>query len=199
MVLVFVSTVGLVVHYRDWVRARFLTPPYVTIESTQDRTEVFLIERGEKTKLSSSTQNHRDPFWRGDFVVWVEEPLEKSEKYIVRYHVPTHTTLRLTTQSVAQRPRVSTEGYVVWQGWTDTGWQVFFSDGGEPQQVSASANALNPDIAGDLIVFAQKNEADIWQAITYNRSTQETSVTKEGIEAKFPYFDGTTLKFAAAP
>lgn len=199
VLLVFFGSILLVFRYQNWIQARFFTPPFVTIESTEDRTEVFLVEHGEKTKLSSSTQNHRDPFWRGDFVVWIEEPIEKSEKYVVRYHIPTHTTLRLTTQNVAQRPRVSTEGYVVWQGWTEKGWQVFFSDGGEPQQVSELPNALNPDVAGNLVVYSQKNEANIWQASTYDRATQQRSVVKEGIEAKFPYFEGTTLKFAAGP
>lgn len=168
----------------------------LTIESDESKTKIALIQNSQKEAISNANANHNEPFSRGDFAVWVEESQNKSEKYIVRYHVPTKTTIYITSTGVGQDPRVNTQGQVVWLSWINESWQVFFFDGFQTAQITKDEQSyLNPDIAGTTIVYAQKNENNIWQTIEYSIKTQESKVIKEGIVAKQPYFYGNELFF----
>lgn len=186
----------LFVHFLPIIRERWFTKPTVVAEGDNARAHIFLLDAGKKIQLSSNDSNHRDPFWRGDFIVWVDEPQNKSEKYIVRYHIPTKTQLQLTTASVAQHPKVSTEGFVVWQEWIDETWQVLYFDGSQTTEISSGSAAINPDIAGTKIVYAQKNSASNWEAVLFDTQNKTTEVILEGENAKFPLFHDTIPTFA---
>ena len=168
----------------------------VLLNSDGSKTNVSLDINNEGIQISTASANHNQPFSRGDFIVWAEEQQGISEKYIVRYHVPTKTTVHITTTGVAQNPKVNTQGQVVWQAWIDETWQIFFFDGNEVQQISSEQNSCgNPDIAGNTIVYSKKDANNKWQTIQYSTETKTSQIVKEGIEAKFPYFYGTELFF----
>ncbi len=167
------------------------------IFSDGSKTDVILSDTSkEEVKISTASANHNQPFSRGDFIVWVEEAQGKSEKHIVRYHVPTKTTYYITTTGVAQSPKVNTEGQVVWQEWTNETWQIFYFDATQVQQISTEqTSCINPDISGRTIVYAKKDAKNVWQTIRYSVESKTFEVIKEGIEAKHPSFYGTKLFF----
>ncbi|MBP7842408.1 hypothetical protein KA017_00190 [Candidatus Woesebacteria bacterium] len=168
------------------------------ITSDGTKTDILLDNNSEEVKISTASANHNEPFSRGDFIVWIEEQQNKSEKYVVRYHVPTNTTYYITNFGVAQNPKVNTQGQVVWQQWNTTTeiWQIVFFDGYNTAVLTSDQqNALNPDIAGTRIIYSKKNQQGIWQAIEYSLTTKETVTVSEGTEAKHPFFYGTELFF----
>lgn len=182
------------------------TPPDFTksegsvalVNSDGSKTNVVIDVHAEAIQISTASANHNEPFSRGDFIVWIEEQQNKSEKYVVRYHVPTNTTYYITNFGVAQNPKVNTQGQVVWQQWNTTTeiWQIVFFDGYNTAVLTSDQqNALNPDIAGTRIIYSQKNQQGIWQAIEYSLTTKETVTVSEGTEAKHPFFYGTELFF----
>lgn len=168
----------------------------VLLNSDGSKTNVIQDINNEGIQISTASANHNQPFSRGDFIVWTEEQQGISEKYIVRYHTPTKTTLYISTTGVAQNPKVNTQGQVVWQSWIDETWQIFFFDGNTTRQITSEQNSCNnPDIAGNIIVYSKKDVNNKWQAIQYSIDKKTSEVIKEGIEAKFPYFYGTELFF----
>lgn len=165
------------------------------VESDESRTSILLISGEEKIKISTSSANQKEPFSRGDFIVWVDESQEKSEKIIVRYHVPTKTEYSITTKGSAQRPRVTTQGAVVWQEWENEQWHVYYFDGQESHKITTTTGAINPDISGQDIVYVRKNSDGVWQAYEYSLEKKNEKIIKEGIEAKYPYFYGKKLYY----
>lgn len=169
-----------------------------SVESNGTQSNIFINSSNEAIQISTASANHNQPFSRGDFVVWIEESQNKSEKYVVRYHTPTGTTLYVTSSGISQNAKVTTEGYVVWQQWTEhQTWQIFYFDGFTTQQISSDATKsnINPDMSGNKIVYASKDENNEWLTFEYSLDKNETKVVQRGIQAKNPYFYGSKLFF----
>lgn len=166
------------------------------VSSDGSRTNIVIGTNKDAVQVSTASANHNEPFSRGDFIVWTQEQQNQSEKYVVRYHVPTQTTVYVTSTGVSQNPKVNTQGQVVWQQWVHESWQIFFFDGFKTAQITnGEVTSINPDIAGHVIVFAQKSSDGIWQAKEYLIPSNEFKVIKEGTLAKHPYFYGKDLYF----
>lgn len=197
LLLVSIVLISLAIFWRKSIlNLIFPPPPTAVIESTGSQTHVFWIDGQKKIQLSQSNTNHSDPFSRGDFVVWTEEPQDRSEKYIVRLHIPTGTVVKITSSQVAQQPRVNTQGAVVWQGWEDEGWHIFYFDGYSTKRLTSQGSQLNPDISGNQVVFAEKLKAGRWQAVLLDLTDLTQEVVRTGQEAKRPRFEGTSLVFS---
>ncbi len=179
--------------------SQLLTPtPKPEIETVTDgsRTHIFINEADETLQISTGSANHRQPFRRGDFIVWVEAPQDRSEKYIVRYHVPTATAIRLTDTGVSQHPRVNTQGAVVWQQWTQTGWQIFFFDGSTSQQITSGTHpAIHPDIFEERVVYAQSLGDGGWQVEELSLTTKKRATIPNSEGEKYPTFEHDRVLF----
>lgn len=166
------------------------------LSSDGSKTGVFIQDSETLIPISTASANHNEAFSRGDFIVWVEESQYKSEKVVVRYHVPTQTTIYITSLGSSQKPKVSTEGYVVWQEWIGETWQIFYFDGFTSKQIThSSSSSFNPDIFENTIVYARKDDSNTWNTIEFSLQNNTEKVVKSGIEAKNPYFYGTKLFF----
>lgn len=169
----------------------FTLPEGAEVSEVADgsRSEIYLQNGESSEKISSASANHREAFSRGDFVVWVEESQQKSEKYIVRYHIPSKTYLPITGNGTAQHPKVSTEGYVVWQEWANDQWQVYFFDGQRTRKITKYPNgAINPDISATTVVYATKNDRQQWVAVLLDLTNNSEKVIKIGAKSKHPFF-----------
>lgn len=166
----------------------------IYVESDESRTQILYQAGDTITELSKGSANASNPFRRGDFVVWVESPQDRSEKYIIRYHLPTKTELKVTTDGVAESPKVNTQGNVVWQQWKDGVWQIAYFDGHTTQSVTSGIfNAVTPDIAGSLIVYTQQQSDGKWSVERFNTQTKEIDRVREPSGDALPYFEGETL------
>lgn len=170
--------------------------PEVATVSDGSRTHVTLNIDGELIQVSSGSANFRKPFRRGDFVVWLEVPQEKAEKYVIRYHIPTQTQLRLTSAGVSQHARVNTQGAVVWQQWVDDAWQVFYFDGQTTKQVTEGTVArINPDIYDTKIVYAERLLGKAWNIVEWSVETEEATIVPSSEGEKYPLYEGNSLLF----
>lgn len=166
----------------------------IFIESNGSQTNILYQVGDAKKQLNSGSANVSNPFRRGDFVVWVESPLDRSEKYVVRYHLPTHTELKLTTEGVSEVPKVNVQGRVVWQQWNGKTWQIEYFDGSTTHTVTKTlADAVNPDIAGMFIVYAQQQSNGAWTVERYNTQTKKVDRVREPSDDALPYFEGEKL------
>ncbi len=182
---------------RDAILHASPIPEVVTV-SDGSRTHVNLTIAGEQIQVSSGSANFRKPFRRGDFVVWLEVPQEKAEKYVIRYHIPTQTQVRLTDSGASQHARVNTQGAVVWQQWVDDTWQVFYFDGETTKQITEGSIArINPDIYDKKIVFAERQAGKAWNLIEWSAETGERTIVPNSEGEKYPLYEGDSLSFVS--
>ncbi len=172
-------------------------PDVITV-TDGSRTHVTLSIDGEQVRVSSGSANFRKPFRRGDFIVWLEVPQEKAEKYVIRYHIPTQTQVRLTESGASQHARVNTQGVVVWQQWVDDTWQVFYFDGESTQQMtSGEIPRINPDIYENTIAFAERVPGEAWNIVELDVATSERKIVPNSSGEKYPLFVGSSLSFVS--
>ncbi|MFZ1721030.1 MAG: hypothetical protein WAU07_00840 [Microgenomates group bacterium] len=168
----------------------------ILVESVGDTTQVFLQKGAEKTKISSvSTSNHSQGFKRGDFVVWLERPLDSSESFVTRYHIPTATRLSITEKGVASAPKVTTEGKVVWLEWQEQAWELRHFTGYESHEIELNVEPLHPDIYNDVVIFSRRDEKQGWATEEYSLQSGTRRVLSSGLRAKKPYFDGSKVRY----
>lgn len=156
------------------------------------RSHVMLLVDGQLIQVSTGSANHTQPTQRGDFIVWLEVPQEHSEKYVVRYHIPTETELRLTTSGVSQFARVNTQGAVVWQQWVDDTWQIFYFDGEQTRQITAGNTPhIHPDIYEHRVAYAEQDSAGEWLVVEQDVTTGSLTTIINSAGEKYPhYLDG---------
>ncbi len=182
---------------RDAVLSASPNPEVATI-SDGSRTHVNLNIDGDLIQVSTGSANFRKPFRRGDFAVWLEVPQEKAEKYVIRYHIPTQTQLRLTSTGVSQHARVNTQGAVVWQQWVADAWQVFYFDGQTTKQVTEGTVArINPDIYDTKIVYAERLPGKSWNLVEWSAETNKSTTVPNSEGEKYPLYEGDSLSFVS--
>lgn len=154
---------------------------------------IYYIHNGSKKFISQENENSKQPSSKGEYIVWVTEKNDAPGQ-IFMYQLGNGTITQLTYSGTNQLPKVSSEGKVVWQGWTNDTWQIFFFDGKSVKQLTNSEPSLNPDIEEDNIVFTQK-EGATYKAVLYSISKQEFKDITVGIEAKHPKLAKGKIKF----
>ncbi|MBP9819700.1 hypothetical protein KBC79_03100 [Candidatus Woesebacteria bacterium] len=174
-----------------------IVAPEVQTVSDGSRTNIMVRLDSSPVKVSSGSANHRDAYIQGDFIVWVEAPQDRSEKYVVRYHIPSAVVVRLTETGVSQNPKVSTEGHVVWQQWQNETWHIFYFDGHEVVQITSGKQpAINPDVYNSKVVFAQKSTTGEWHVYLHDVATQEREMVPNSEGEKYPIFSRGDVVFA---
>lgn len=165
------------------------------LESTGASTQVFLRANGKQEQVSSvEDANHTAASMRGDFAVWIQQPHGSSEAYVVRYHFPTGTLHYVTSKGVGAEPRVTTEGWVVWKMWNETGWEVWYFNGIDAKKV-VEVDAHSVDMFGMFIVYSRVDTDGQWVTEEYSLQTGGTRLIKKGLDAKSPRYDGSEIYF----
>ncbi len=161
----------------------------VSVETQADYSRVFYVKNEKKTFISLGKTNSYHPFSRGEYIVFVTEYNGMGQ--IIRYHEPTNTRLRITRAGTNIKPRVSSDGKVVWEGWEDDQWNIYLFDGTVIRRVTSKAVSKNPDIDGDIIAFSQKLSDGSWQTLSYSFDKNAYTKVATGVRGKFPrVFDG---------
>ncbi len=138
------------------------TDATLQLKSDEKSTQVFLQVGLEEKQLSTVPDaNHSNASMRGDFAVWIQQPHGSSEAYVVRYHFPTGTLFYVTSKGMADVPRVTTEGKVVWKSWNGTVWDVWYFDGVTAKKI-LDVVVYGLDIFGEFVVYSRVDKQHEW-------------------------------------
>lgn len=160
-------------------------------EVVDGHSQIYYVFQGQKTFVGNKSQNKIQPSSNGEYIVWSGEVNGAGQIYL--YHISTDTTTQLTSLSTNQKPKVSKDGKVVWEGWVGDTWQTFFFDGKRAAQLTSGEASVNPDIEGENIVFGQKDGAS-YRAVVYSISKNEFKDITVGVEAQYPRLAGGKIR-----
>lgn len=162
-------------------------------ETINGYSQVYYQFRGKKFFITDGSTNHYDARSSGRYVVWVQESPAGSGR-IVLYDVVSEATAMITHTGSSRSPLLAGD-HVVWQGWVDNRWQVFYYNGQETIQISSGDPSTRAQFNGQEIVYSQQGADGIWRVQHYDTLTKETSTIYEG-EGKdaWPHFEGNEIK-----
>ena len=69
------------------------------------------------------------------------------------------------------------------------GWQIVVFDGVSSRQITQGGTTTNPDIEGDVVVFAETEFGDNWTAKAHSIAEQKTADISTGRDALYPNID----------
>src|SRR3989344_4551103 len=154
--------------------------------------QIYYVFNGNKTFITNSSYANADPVTDREYIAWMGQ-IDGSWS-IFLYHIPIGTTTQISNSANNANPRLS-NGKVVWEGWVEDAWQVFLFDGTSIRQVTQGELSVNPDIEGDDIIYARKDEQGEWRTLRYSLGTGEAVIIKQGIIAKKPIFRNGVIVF----
>lgn len=154
--------------------------------------QVYYILNGQKKFITHSGQNGTQAVIDGEYIAYVSEVNGAGQIFL--YHIPSDTTIEITTSGTNLEPRLS-NGKIVWERWTDDKWQVFLFDGVSIRQVTEGDLSVNPDINESEIVYARKNAAGEWRALRLSLGSDQAEEIKSGVVARYPKFKNGKIIF----
>jgi len=169
----------------------------VKAEARDERSRIVLLENGGETVLTHDDFNYQHPHLNGDWVVWSKQV--RGAGQIERHHLPTNTTMQITHSGTNINPFVSRDGVVAWEGWDDTGWQIFLFDSLRTTKISNEAVAINPTIENGILSYATRGISGAWRAVLRRIETGEEQDVAVGNQYKKPRLEGGEILFAGAP
>ena len=169
----------------------------VGTQTVSGYTQIYYEFDNKKTFITSGNFNNVNPATEGEYVVWSK--MINGAGQIQLYHIPTGLTLQLTNSRTNLNPQVNRAGQVVWESWIREGWQVFLFSSLNLQRITRGNIALHPDIFGDKVVFARKDEEGKWTTEQYSILDGSIMEIKRGIAAKYPKIDRDGIHFPNFP
>ncbi len=168
----------------------------VGTETVEGRSRVYYFFEGDKKYISSKSENSKQPFTRGSYIVWSTETAGGGQIFL--YHIPSGGTVELGSPNILNlNPRVSPEGKVVWEGWVGDGWRVLLFDGVSVKQLTESEISLNPDIEGNKVVYGTRDAVGEWRAVYYSIDTGKSYDISFGENTKYPHLKNGKIVFGA--
>jgi len=161
-------------------------------ETVQDYQQVYYIFNSSKTFITKGPQNSSQAVSDKEYIAY--SMAIRGAGQIFLYHIPTDTTTQITHSSTNLEPRLS-NGNIVWEQWIDDRWQIFLFDGKAIRQLSAGDVSVNPDIEGDEIVYARKNDKGEWRTVRYSIRDKQAQILRKGLVAKHPQFRDGQIVF----
>jgi hypothetical protein len=156
-----------------------------------DYSQIYYVFEDKKNFLTSDNYPHGAPYTEGENIVWMEQ-IDGSWQ-IFYFNVLTGSTIQLTNSGNNVNPKVS-NGNVVWEGWVPSmvpgqggNWQLFVYDGKVIRQFTQGDLATHPDIEGDYIVYARKNEGGLWRSEAYSIKENKTIDIDSGNTTEYPH------------
>lgn len=157
-------------------------------------TRVFYEYGSQRKFISEEGVNAGDPVTKGRYIVYSGEVNGVGQ--VFRYDVITESVVQLSSSSTNLRPKVSANGWVVWEGWvpSDDTWQIFLFDGTGVTQLTAGDTSINPEIENEYIVYARQDVATEWKSVVYSKLEDKHVVLSYGDQNKDPKLvDGKIL------
>ncbi len=157
---------------------------------------VYYVYDGQKTYVSQEGANSKQEYSRGQYIVWITEVADAPGQ-VYLHDILSGSTTQLTFSGNNANPKVSKEGYVVWEGWIasevppsqgfgEASWQIFFFDGVKTVQLTSGDPSFNPEIDGDYITYTRRDITGTYRGVLYSiKNGQERDITT-GIDAKYP-------------
>jgi hypothetical protein len=159
-------------------------------EVIKGHSHVYYVFQGERTFITSDGYNNRMPNSKGEYITYVKDMSGAGQIFL--YHTLSEQTTQLTHTSTNLDPKVSRNGWVVWEGWVAEvdGWQVFLFDGTSVQQMSSGKLSMNPDIEGEIIIFSQRDISGEWRAVVYSKKENKYIDVATGEKTREPKLKG---------
>ena len=147
--------------------------------------QVYYEYQGQKTFITGGGLNNHDPVTAGKYIAYLKNIEGAAQIFL--YNILSGTTIQLTNTGVANSPRVSKEGNVVWEGWVDENqkWQIFSFDGTSVRQITTGDLSINPSIEGDKVVYARRDLAGLWRGSIYSLFAKEEKDITLGNKTQF--------------
>ncbi len=174
--------------------AQYLTTNSVEVgsETINGYQQVYYIYNGFKVFITNSNQNSTQAVSDREYIAF--STVVNGAGQIFLYHIPSDTTVQITSSSTNLQPRLS-NGKIVWERWVENKWQVFFFDGVSVHQLTSGSLSINPDIEDNKIIYASNNEQDEWRTIEYSLDSKQAVVKKNGLVARYPKFINKQIVF----
>jgi hypothetical protein len=155
-------------------------------EVVDGHNHVYYLFQDEKIFITTDGYNNRMPVTKGEYIVFVKDMNGAGQVFL--YHILSDQTTQLTHTSTNLDPKVSRDGWVVWEGWDAQvdGWQVFLFDGTSIEQLSGGELSMNPDIEGENIVYSSRDVAGVWRAVAYSKRGDKYVDVTTGEKAREP-------------
>ena len=168
--------------------ALFLTTDNVDVgsEVVDGFSRIYYVFDGNKNYVSQEGLNSIQPHSVGEYIVYVTDI--RGEGQIFLHHILSSQTTQLTFSSTNLDPKVSLDGWVVWEGWVheEDGWQVFLFDGASTRQLTSGQLSMNPDIEGEVVVYARRDVSGVWRAVVYSKKEDKHVDVTTGESAREP-------------
>ncbi len=161
-------------------------------ETVNGYQQVYYIYNGSKIFITDSNQNSTQAVSDKEYITF--STAVNGAGQIFLYHIPSNTTIQITSSSTNLQPKLS-NGKVVWERWVEDRWQVFFFDGISVHQLTSGNLSINPDIKNDQIVYASNNEQDEWRTVEYSLNSKQAVIVKSGLTARYPKFKNNKVVF----
>ena len=156
--------------------------------------QIYYIWQGNKHFITNTAYTNGEADTEGEYIAWMGQSANGGWQ-IFLYHIPTDITTQLFGSSNNANPKVS-GGKVVWEGWVEDKWQIFFFDGTKVTQLTYGDLSLNPEIEGDFVSYGRKDTAETWRGVVYSISKKEEKEIIVGIEAQRPIIRGNEIFLA---
>lgn len=167
----------------DYLKTNDLEVGY---ENKDGHTQVYHVYNNQKFFISNEGLNSYMPSSKGEYVVYVSD-IEGAGQIFLN-NIVAGTNIQLTYSGTNLDPKVSKNGWVVWEGWVSEKerWQVFLFDGKSVSQLTAGDLSMNPDIEGDFVVYGRRDISGGWRAVVYSKRQDKRIDVVTGEDAREP-------------
>jgi hypothetical protein len=145
--------------------------------------QIFYSFQGNKTFITSGANNVALPSAEGEYIVYMSQV--QGSWQIFMYNILNGTTTRLSHGGNNVNPLIK-DGNVVWESYTDEGWQVILFDGVKVMQLTTGDASMNPDVEGDYVIYGRKDTAGTWRSVVYSLTEDKAIEVSFGNKAKRP-------------
>lgn len=144
--------------------------------------QIYYVEGRNNRFITSGNKNSRSPHAAGEYIVYVGDVNEVGQIFL--YHIPSQNTVQLTNSGSNLRPKVSSNGKVVWERWIENRWQIYFFSGSSVVQLTSGDASFNPNIEGNHITYTRQDITGTYRSVVYVISRGESKEVSIGIDSK---------------
>jgi len=137
-------------------------------ETVDGYRQIYYLFNTQKHFITNSNSNSHMPASSGEYITYVTDI--NGEGQIFLYHITSGETLQLTRQSTNLQPKVSSNGWVTWEGWIpqENNWQVFLFDLVSIKQLTQGDLSMNPEIEDEQLIYSRRDATGQWRAVAYS-------------------------------
>lgn len=146
--------------------------------------QVYYIFDDDKKFITEGAVNSTLAVSSGEFIAFRKSLTGGDQIFL--YSLLVEQTIQLTNSGNNTNPKVSKNGTVVWEGWTQNGWQIFVFDRTKIIQLTSGDLSINPDIEGDYVIYARRDIAGTYRSVVYSIARGEAKEVTTGIKSKRP-------------